>query len=547
MMGSATEGEARTTKSDTFSAFDTTSGVDVADLAVAALIAVLLAVAFATHTRWLIPNHDNEWYLIATARMLAGGHYITDFMEPNPPLIMLLMVPPVVLAQLTQLDPYAAFSLYVCLLIALSVLLAAPSLRWLFATDAIGRRAALICYAAILALSPAYQFGQREHLFVILFCPGLFWFAAREAGRRSPLSSAWLAIVLAAVAVLIKPFYLLVPAILLAFRGLRQRSWRVLIDPAVAVFLVVTALYGAVILLAFPEYLTEAAIENQVYFGWDRSWTTVFDASRDAATVLCLAVLFVELLPTSLAPEWFLRVLYVAAATCLVLGIGQKKGWAYQLLPTVEIAGFALVFRLMMLRSLLREPRFWARSAAVLMALIIQLAFLAAEPWQETTAETRARVRTEPLIATLRQIATGKSVLLLTSGYQPGYPSMTDTKLAGRAPSQTLLPGIVKLADGTPAQRVRAVALRQIAVHELVEDLQRYRPDFVAVDRHRDLLRRQVEQARPDGFDILRFYDSDPAFAEAWRAYRLDRSIPGWDIYARALPDSAVSGAGATQ
>jgi hypothetical protein len=74
-----------------------------------------------------------------------------------------------------------------------------------------------------------------------------------------------------------------------------------------------------------------------------------------------------------------------------------------------------------------------------------------------------------------------------------------------------------------------------------VEDLRRYRPDFVAVDR------RQIKQALPDGFDILHFYASDPSFEKAWRAYSLDRTIPGWDIYARTLPSSAGSAAGATR
>ena len=423
-MTSITEGDARTTKPATFPALHATVGLDTANLIAAGAIAVLLAATFVAHIYWFIPNHDNEWYLIATARMMAGGRYITDFMEPNPPLIMLLMIPPVVFARLTQLDPYTAFCLFVCLLIALSVLLSVPALRWLFAGDATGRRAALICYAVILCLHPAYQFGQREHLFVILFCPGLFWFAAREGGCRSPFGSAWVVITLAAVAALIKPFYLLVPAILLVFSGFRQHSWRVLFDPVVAVFLAVTVLYGAVILLVFPEYLTEAAIQHQVYFGWDRSWMTVFDASRDAATVFCLAVLLVELMPASAATGHFLRTLYVGAATCLVLGVAQKKGWPYQLLPTVAIAGCALIFRLVMLRSMLFEPRYRMRSAAVLLAMIIQLAYLAVEPWQETTTQTRARFRAEPLIATLRQIAAGRSVLLLTSGFQQGFPSM---------------------------------------------------------------------------------------------------------------------------
>ncbi|HEY6430448.1 MAG TPA: hypothetical protein VIZ17_00570 [Acetobacteraceae bacterium] len=503
---------------------------DAAARFVAILIVLLLAATFAMHIYWIIPNHDEDWYLIAVARMLDGGRYITDFMEPNPPLIMLLMAPPVILARLMYVEPYYVFALFVCLLIAASVLLVMPTLSWVFAGDPAGAQIALACYAAILSLHPAYQFGQREHLFVILFCPGLFWFAAREAGRRSSSTSDWVAIVLASIAVLIKPFYLLVTAILLAFRVVRHRTWRVAIDAPVAVMVAVTLLYGGVILFAFPEYLVEAAIQRQVYFGWDRAWSTLAQASRDAVTVLSLVILLTELGPFGAAIRRFLRIVYLAAAVCLVLGVAQKKGWPYQLLPTIEIAGCALAFQLLILRAAVVERRSWGRLVAVLGALVIQLWFVALEPWRETTALTRPRFHREPLISTLGQMAAGKSVLLLTSGFQMGFPSMTGARLAGRAPSQILVPGIVKLANGNADQRARAATLHQLAVQELVEDIRRYHPDFIAVDR------RTVKQALPDGFDMLHFYDVDPVFVSAWHNYGLARSIPGWDLYARNRP-----------
>ena len=133
--------------------------------------------------------------------MLDGGRYITDFMEPNPPLIMLLMAPPVILARLMHVEPYYVFALFVCLLIAASVLLVMPTLSWVFAGDPAGAQIALACYAAILSLHPAYQFGQRSiysSSCSVPDCSGLL----REAGRRVFVTSDWVAIVLASIAVL---------------------------------------------------------------------------------------------------------------------------------------------------------------------------------------------------------------------------------------------------------------------------------------------------------------------------------------------------------
>ena len=77
-----------------------------------------------------------------------------------------------------------------------------------------------LLYFSAIALLPAYSFSQREHLTAVLFLPRLLWFAAREAGWRQPLNTRCLiTLLLAAVGVLIKPFFLIVPAILVLLRS----------------------------------------------------------------------------------------------------------------------------------------------------------------------------------------------------------------------------------------------------------------------------------------------------------------------------------------
>jgi len=126
-------------------------------------------------------------------------------------------------------------------------------------------------------------------------------------------------------------------------------------------------------------------------------------------------------------------------------------------------------------------------------------------------------------------VAFGKSVLLLTAGYQFGFPSLAGVTVGAREPGQALLPGVVRLLAQahTPAQQARADALRQLAVQQLVDDLDRYKPQIVAVDTN------HIKQALPDDFDMLRFYDSDAGFRQAWSAYRPLEQIEGWDLYAR--------------
>jgi len=513
----------------------------IAVLVVLGIVGIVGA-AFALHAFSILQNHDNDWYLVVAQRLLAGGRYGRDFMEPNPPLIILLSVPPVLLAPLLHLPVYTAFVAYVCGLILLSAWLAWRSLRWCMADQPVGAAVLLLCYTAILALEPGYDFGQREHLFVILFAPGLLWFAARDAGDTRPLSASnGLAVVLAAIGVLIKPFVLLVPLMMLVLKAGHHRTWRMVLDGSVVVFLLVAVLYVALVLVAFPTYLPAAAIQQEVYFAWDRAWLTVFDESRPAMMALALAVVLTELTPLEQRTRVLFRQVCVAAATCLFLALWQKKAWTYHLLPTIELAAFILagaVIALVPRLSWRYRGRDWGcvPVAVVCAAVLLEATALAMQPLDDAVFATRAKATATPLIATLRHSFNGKSLLVLTSGYQAGIPSLAGVSLAARAPSQLLLPGAVRLAGGNAAQRKRAVEVRGLATNLLIEDLDRYHPDVVAVDR------RPVKQSLPNNFDVLKFYQADPQFAQAWSDYRLAVSLNGWDLYARTAPDATKAG-----
>ncbi|HEY6433078.1 MAG TPA: hypothetical protein VIZ17_13950 [Acetobacteraceae bacterium] len=503
-------------------------GLVALDSAVVLGICIILATVFALHARWMLQNHDVDFSLVIARRILAGGRYMRDFVEANPPLIFFLDAPPALLAAPLGIDAYSAFSLSVCVLIAVSVALSWPIVAWCFQENPVGGRLFLLAYVAILALEPGYDFGQREHLSVILFCPGLFWFAARDIGRPSPITPVSVVIILlAAVAVLIKPFDLSIPAGMLALSAARHRSWRVLWDFPVAVFAAAAVLYAVVTVVAFPGFLPEVAVLRHVYFGWNRAWLTVLDSSRDTVTALSLAIVLTELAPIPPRHRIFLRYGCVASVLCLLMAFMQHKGWPYHFLQSREIALIVLAFVAASLLPMLATQR--VRTPVLLAVVAVATVCLALRPLQEGLQITRSRFLARPLIHTLRQMAAGKRVLLLTAGYQMGFPALADVKVGAREPGQSLLPGTVKLelSARTPAQRATAEALRQLATSQLIEDLDRYQPEIVAVDKN------HIKQGLPDDFDMLAFYDRDEAFRRVWADYRPTAKIEGWDLYQR--------------
>jgi hypothetical protein len=222
-----------------------------------------------------------------------------------------------------------------------------------------------------------------------------------------------------------------------------------------------------------------------------------------------------------------LRCLWLASACALGVAILQKKGWAYQMLPSVEIAAVGFVIAAAAMAPRLRLPAERLRTAMVLATIGVFGMALALRPVDEALADTKVRFASQPLIRTLHEFAAGRKVMLLTSGLQEGFPSLAGVQLAARHPGQPMLPGTVRLEAGSQRDRARASALRQVLIGLVLHDMRHYHPDIVAVDRNAD------KQALPADFDILAWFLADPAFRKAWADYHLVRQAPGWDFYGR--------------
>ena len=131
-------------------------------------------------------NHDTAWYLIAGARYLEGGTLYRDvFVEVNPPLGMFLTLPAVILARLMGVFSVPVFVVYVYLLIALSLAAVWRLQRADEQSPAVLHSGLFIAAAAVLIVSPAGDFGQREHFLMILTLPYLFLVALGTARLRS--------------------------------------------------------------------------------------------------------------------------------------------------------------------------------------------------------------------------------------------------------------------------------------------------------------------------------------------------------------------------
>jgi len=155
-------------------------------------------------------NHDCGWLLFAASRFLAGDALYSELIEINPPLIIYLNVPPAALASFTGLSVGAALNLWVASLLGLSLFLTSRIVR---VGDFVRlmNPIALAAVAFVLVVLVGRDFGQREHLMMILTLPYFAVVGQRVAGGDVRSKQALGAGLLAAVGFSLKPYFLLAP------------------------------------------------------------------------------------------------------------------------------------------------------------------------------------------------------------------------------------------------------------------------------------------------------------------------------------------------
>src|SRR3990167_8654314 len=139
---------------------------------------------------------DVSWLLLATHRFLEDGTYFDNFFENNPPMIIYLYVVPEWLANKLDVNHIILFRIWIFLLAGLSLGFSECLMQQLFDQkphEKIIHAALLTTLAFCYFLLPAYEFGQREHLMLLLVMPYLLTMAVRSS--RSYISETRLLIV----------------------------------------------------------------------------------------------------------------------------------------------------------------------------------------------------------------------------------------------------------------------------------------------------------------------------------------------------------------
>jgi len=429
----------------------------------AAIIVLLVAMLLSP----LRVNHDCAMYLQEAELLLDGGVPYVDFVETNPPLIVYLSALPVMLARTTGISAIVCFHGLVVLLLIVSAaelycLMTRPWRPFLPHERGV---LLFVWLALALAVLRRHEFGQREHLFVLLYVPYLFLRIGRYQGGSAPWPLAVLLGLQAGVGAAIKPHFLmtalLVEIVLLCTTRLPRGSGSADGNTAVrksgslqwadtSLRCIVFRPENVALVLIVLAYLAHwlfvpAAMREAFFYRWlpmIREGYAAYDSSyRQIAEEIFRRPLLVFLLAaTVLAAAGaiggrsrlrdYLLALAAFTASSLAMVFVQKKGWSYHAIPLEAGAAVATSLAAIQILRRLHRSRRWRFMRVRLIRAGFAAGWLLLASVLALILSGRFPPEGEPpVFASLRRIVEthsrpGEAVMLVASSVRPAYPML---------------------------------------------------------------------------------------------------------------------------
>ncbi len=460
---------------------------------------------------------DPSWLISATGRWLSGQKLYVEVIETNPPLIIYLTVPPVLIARFLEVAPEAVFVIYVTLL-GIASLIAVSRIypeKWF-----------VIFSVLVIFLFPAQHFGQREHLAIILFLP---YFASLMAGKKANILTA----LFAGIGLAIKPYLIFLAVACVLGDVITTRNLRAAFSRNNFIIFTVFALYTAAVTVFHPEYFRDVVpplLKYYAIYGHEYSYILkrIYIILGGLTVPLLSYIVLCWRNNSRYARESIYTTLLILAATFTVLV--QAKGWVNHFYVMVVFGCYLCVFligevfrsRKKLLQNIIYN---WAVALLVIqIALAVQFNYERVNSYNEKEQREIASV--------LTQYAAGKYVYPVTFGLCEIYPAFSHSQAvsASRYAHLFVQPGIY-FVEGTAGitlkhnPRDKRNADEQKSIDHILEDLRHHEPELLLVSEH--LFRNKYK------FDFIEYLSIEPEFVKIFNQYIMIKKVGNMTIYQR--------------
>ena len=480
-------------------------------------------------------NTNITWLEIAARRFLEGGTAENNFYETNPPLSLLVYIPLVGLQTLPFISLHTGILIYGILLCLLSAGALAWILRHIPGLHTTTKHIFLLSYIFAVTLLPGYYFADREHLMMLGLMPmAVYLYGLTVRGmpdNAMPALARFIVLGISGIFILIKPQFLLIPALFFIARLRQTGSARCILETPFLILGLVTILYFGLTYLVFPTYIhTILPDVLEFYIGYiaERNVTPIALALGVILFLIALAALSTR--PRDPSLIWALIAGGLAGILSFVV---QNKGFYYHILPVFIFLVPAMALILQSFLESLKSAHQQTAIITVSIALLLTAGFhkdffsRALYPAYYTPADTLESrtwpghddVNTSELVELVREHAANGSYYMAASMPMAITPAAyTTAEYASRFPAVWFLPYLVNAAatDSLPEKEIQAHQKRYVKM--VAEDFAKYKPDLVIIG---DFVYSPNQSA---DFSYINWLKAAPEFSKQWQNYeKLER------------------------
>lgn len=490
---------------------------DVTLAVVGLLFAIQALVRYSSHL-----DPDVGWYLYAGGRLLDGATLYRDIVEVNPPLALWLCAGIVAVARWAGVDAAVLFQTTIFLLTVMSFALTARFLAAATDVTAATRHLLLIFIAALLLFVPAGDFGQRDHVGVLLVMPWVFLRWNRLLDHRVPWIIAVFVGASAALGMWLKPHFfvvLIAVEVTMLFAG---RDLRTILRVETMTIVV----FGVIYILAV-RFIWSSMLLAKVALLGSRAYIPLYGVPVEEVAVqliLPIALAVTAVANARLLTEKLnlLHILVFVAGVALVCAYALQAGFRYQVIPALCFMALAASFGLA--RVVAGEVRFdnqRQRLAPAAAAFAILAVFAGA--WPQSPAYS-GQLFEEAIAA---EAPNGRTIFIASNAKADPFPLVNENGFiwASRFSSLWLSPYVATKLDeeGGPGDDIARFEL-----DATVTDLIDFQPDIVFVDEAPE---RPYYRGAP--LDYLSFWGNDGRFFGFWKNYERRGTAGDFAVYVR--------------
>lgn len=491
----------------------------------------------------LLLSWDLSWSLSTTQKFLASGNYVTSFMDTNPPISIYIWIPTVLLAKSTGINSILILRIMVFSLGFLSLLTCHTITKRLFIKKEWMLQAALlIAISVCFFLLPTYEFGHREHLFLLLTIPYFLRVAALAENKNiSWYHSTWIGL-LAGIGFLLNIEYIILFLAVELYLIIKQKKWSVSFRIDSSIVLIMLVGYIVSIFLLTPAYIS--VILPLILFLHPKtlhySWSTLF---LNTAFISWFSVAILLPLHLKSTKQKTLTILFFIVITgCIIQFLFSQKIWYYHVLPTLAFSLLLLTLYLIYNLFDIRYSRQIGMTSEwkLLIKTVVVFSILVLFPIKTLFVYTRGALaysntpsnEINQLITYTKNHAEGKTIYVFSTTTAPGttladYGHVT---LGSRFPSFWMLPGIIKRSKEklNKKDQRKLKKARRLLFNSVVQDFKKYQPNYVFVS---------IAKYKGDFGDIqfnyIPYFSKDKRFEKIWKKYHRVNQIGYFSIYYR--------------